>query len=233
MAVQKLNIQQGYALFAKKEYHTQWHRHYGIELVWCKEGSFTIQTKKHIHKHIQAAVIPSNLPHKFSCGHAVCKILFLDPHSLLGKFVSDRYQLDAGKKIVVHPQNIQLLFDNNTSTICDDLVKNKPPIKIDCRVRYCLREIEQNLTTSSLSVKQLSQVAYLSESRLAHLFKEEMGVSIRQYILWNKVRMAVARSKEGQSLTTSAHYAGFTDSAHFSRTFLTMFGSTPSFALQG
>ena len=232
MAVQKLNIQQGYALFAKKEYHTQWHRHYGIELILCKEGNFTIQTEKHIHRHIHAAIIPSNMSHRFSCGDAVCKLLFLDPHSRIGKFVNDRYQLNVDKKIIVHPQNIQLLFGNNTSTVCDSLVKDKPPIKIDGRVRYCLREIEQNLTTSSLSVKQLSQVAYLSKSRLAHLFKEEMGVSIRQYILWNKVRMAVARSKEGQSLTSSAHYAGFTDSAHFSRTFLAMFGSTPSFALQ-
>lgn len=39
-----------------------------------------------------------------------------------------------------------------------------------------------------LTVKRLSERVYLSESRLSHLFKEEVGISLSSYILLQKWR---------------------------------------------
>jgi len=59
-----------------------------------------------------------------------------------------------------------------------------------------------------------------------------MNISIRQYILWKKIEIAATKSQTGHSLTESAHYAGFTDSSHFIKTFKKMFGVRPSFAMK-
>ena len=53
---------------------------------------------------------------------------------------------------------------------------------------------------------------------------EETGLPFRTYVLWRRLMKAVEIRAAGESLTEAAHQAGFSDSAHFSRTFLRMFG---------
>jgi AraC-like DNA-binding protein len=66
---------------------------------------------------------------------------------------------------------------------------------------------------------------------LRHLFVEQTGLPFRTYLLWLRLTKAVAVFAGGGSLTEAAHEAGFSDSAHFSRTFRRMFG-LPAAALQ-
>jgi AraC-like DNA-binding protein len=70
----------------------------------------------------------------------------------------------------------------------------------------------------------LAKAVRVSPSRLIHLWKDEVGVSIRRYVLWLRLRHVVACVVVGQSLTAAAHESGFADSAHLSRTFRSMFG---------
>ncbi|MCB1139140.1 MAG: helix-turn-helix transcriptional regulator [Leptospiraceae bacterium] len=84
-----------------------------------------------------------------------------------------------------------------------------------------------------LKVK-LADVAFhagLSESRLAHVFKDHMGLPLRRFILWLRLQRAVLTVQAGGSLTDAAHSAGFSDQAHFSRTFRQSFGLSPRQAL--
>ena len=74
----------------------------------------------------------------------------------------------------------------------------------------------------------LTEVAYLSESRLLHLFKEEMGLPVRNYILWYKLKIVLEHILEGNALTTASYSAGFADQAHMTRTFTRMTGVPPS-----
>jgi AraC-like DNA-binding protein len=43
-------------------------------------------------------------------------------------------------------------------------------------------------------------------------------------MLWRRLMRALEAYADGQSLTESAHFAGFSDSAHFSRVFRRFFG---------
>lgn len=97
----------------------------------------------------------------------------------------------------------------------------------DSRISKILNWInsEQKLTKS---IKQIADSISLSESRLQHLFKKEVGIPIRRYMLWRKLKHVVYGVTKGQSLTDAAHESGFSDSAHFSRTFRSMFGISPS-----
>jgi AraC-like DNA-binding protein len=79
------------------------------------------------------------------------------------------------------------------------------------------------------SIDQLAERVHLSPSRFAHLFKEQVGVPVRRYVLWQKMRRALDLAMAGDSLTTAALSAGFADSAHLSRTVRAIMGVAPEF----
>jgi AraC-like DNA-binding protein len=68
----------------------------------------------------------------------------------------------------------------------------------------------------------------VSVSRLTHLFTEQVGIPLRRYVLWLRLRMAITEVLGGADLTDAAHSAGFADSAHLTRTCRDMFGLPPS-----
>ena len=61
---------------------------------------------------------------------------------------------------------------------------------------------------------------------MVHLFKQEMRIPWRPYLLWRRLLCAIAFMHKGGSATAAAYQAGFSDSAHLSRTFKSMFGIT-------
>jgi AraC-like DNA-binding protein len=108
--------------------------------------------------------------------------------------------------------------------------------KYDC---FCFSAIHKgdermNLALAYLSDKSdqivpLIDVAdhcNLSSSRFLHLFKEQTGITYRRAQLWNKLMKGITQFGK-MSLTEIAHYSGFSDSAHFSRTFKENFGFSP------
>src|SRR5262249_33439682 len=78
------------------------------------------------------------------------------------------------------------------------------------------------------SVKAVAGMGCLSPSRFMHAFTESVGVPVRPYILWLRLQRAACDLTEGASATSAAHRAGFSDSAHLTRTFRRMLGATPS-----
>ena len=75
---------------------------------------------------------------------------------------------------------------------------------------------------------ELATEVGLSEGRLIHLFSEQLGVPLRRYVLWLRVRYMLFCLSMNQNLTDAAHEAGFSDSAHYSRVFREMYGFAPS-----
>lgn len=74
----------------------------------------------------------------------------------------------------------------------------------------------------------LARRANLSPSRFAHLFREHTGLPVRNYVLWRRLLFALNCLQQGQSITTAAYEAGFTDGAHLCRSFRRVFGATPT-----
>jgi len=128
MGLQDLNLSKGYAFFVKNNFHTRFHQHYGIKLIFCPERFFEIEIKRQCYR-LKAVITPSNLFHRFRC-FKTCKILYVNPLSSLGGYIVQRYHL------------------------------------------------------ASLPIEKLSEISFLSESCSAHLFKEQISVSIKQYIYY-------------------------------------------------
>ncbi|EQA55629.1 helix-turn-helix transcriptional regulator [Leptospira kmetyi] len=74
----------------------------------------------------------------------------------------------------------------------------------------------------------LAKLVNLSEDRFRHLFKETLFTSVRKYILSLRLKIAARNIHRCVNLTEVAHVAGFSDSAHFSRTFRATYGHRPS-----
>lgn len=224
-------IEEGIVSFSEKIYSTKVHAHYAIELAFARSGFLNISTGDQHFNNIQAAIIASNTPHTFDCLNGECFLYFIDPTTNLGEYLTDYYDL-ASRQMVVLGSNEIDRYKNGAEFSLPEFAGSRPK-KISERTAKCLRMIESQITEEDLSVGQLAQKLFVSESRLAHLFKAEMGISIRQYILWKKMELAAIKAIEGLSLTKSAHLAGFTDSSHFIKVFRKMFGVKPFFVLKG
>jgi len=97
----------------------------------------------------------------------------------------------------------------------------------DPRIERVIEAIRSRAGTVSL--QELSALAFLSPDRLTHLFALQVGVSVKRYALWAKVRRTVQQFSGQRLLTDAALIGGFTDAAHMSRTFKSYFGLAPSF----
>ncbi|GAA4928489.1 AraC-like DNA-binding protein [Nonomuraea thailandensis] len=74
----------------------------------------------------------------------------------------------------------------------------------------------------------VAEAVHLSPSRLAHLFSAHVGIPLRPYVRWLRLRSAIDRVAAGETLTAAANTAGFTDGPHFTRAFRRTFGNAPS-----
>jgi AraC-like DNA-binding protein len=75
-----------------------------------------------------------------------------------------------------------------------------------------------------ISLADAAKHVGLSSGRARHLFVEQTGLPFRTYLVWLRLVRATELYSGGSSLTEAAHGAGFSDSAHLSRSFRRMFG---------
>ncbi len=101
------------------------------------------------------------------------------------------------------------------------------PLVNDERIQYVMRLLIED-PGDSIPIETLASQVDISPSRLAHLFKEQVGVPIRMFRTWFRLKTAVVQLKEGFNITEAALRAGFYDSAHFANTFRETFGLPPS-----
>lgn len=86
---------------------------------------------------------------------------------------------------------------------------------------------EMPLENLEKSMSVLAKEVELSTSRLTHLLGDEFGVGLRRIKQYYQFKLAVRSLAQGASFTQAAHYAGFSDSAHFSRAHKATFGRSP------
>lgn len=111
----------------------------------------------------------------------------------------------------------------HTEILCDP-----EPVQAHPRVERVLRVLHDLPARDRLSLERLAAVAGLSPSRFMHVFTRSVGMPLRRYILWLRLRRAACALAAGASVTHAAHSAGFSDAAHMTRTFRRMLGTTPA-----
>lgn len=113
------------------------------------------------------------------------------------------------------------------SNIVEATVKCLPPTApVDPRVHQIVALLRRN---PNCRLNDLAKAVGVSASRMSHIFTDSMGFSLRSYILWFKMYVAMDMIQTQPRVTDAALRAGFVDLAHFSREFQRAFGASVSY----
>ncbi len=197
-------------------------------------------------REYSGAVIAANQPHESDLAVDVLATFWLDPG--VGE-ARELMQCRSSQPITPfeEPQLAALLPQflacwrerwepSRAASLLDEAVRALTPsldpnVEIDPRVARAA-EIARSNRHRRRWLSGLAAAVSLSPSRLEHIFTSEMGIPLRRYLLWQRLRRAVQELADGSSVTQAAHSAGFSDAAHLSRTFRRMLGFTPSSAFR-
>lgn len=237
----RLYFWQGEALYIGAGLDSSWHHHHAVQIGVSLGAPFAIrQDPNQIPTPCRGFVAPSHVFHQvYSAGvpsvfiwveseSAVAAALMSTYSSQTVTLLSDDLSLEIVSDVSrqVNCSTARTIVDHIYAQMCDQPIIANP---IDARIQAVVDRINHTSEVDiSLLTHELAISIYLSPSRLRHLFREQIGISIQQYILWQKLMIALSASVGGVSLTDAAHEAGFSDLAHLSRTFRQMFGIKPS-----
>jgi AraC-like DNA-binding protein len=107
-------------------------------------------------------------------------------------------------------------------------------VVLDTLTRACRRSIDHRALQSleafanGAAWDDASASVGLSGSRLTHLVSDSLAASPRAWRTWLRLRGAIERVGQGESVTTAAHEAGFADASHFWRQCRATIGVAPS-----
>lgn len=197
---------------------TKKHRHSMIHLMVSEEMMELHTDQKHSGQMI---LLNSFVPHRVRAAPGKTLLFLIDPGSALGENLSHKYlHMDVHCSDLparLRP-DLERALQGELANIFPDFWKHfdivvETKVEKDQRVEVVLRGVKDG-SWLFLSIPELSERVYLSESRLAHLFKEETGMNLKNYLLMKRMELAFRLVLEGQTITQAAHAAGFYDSAH-------------------
>ncbi len=228
----------GRILFVGLGLHTDFHAHHASSLLLSLEESQTfglmLEEDGPEHRH-SGVILGPGLRHRLMGDSTTMLVLQVVPEMyrfpMEALHVMDQRELDSLRSVISGLEGegceeashrffqMIALFEANTDS--------NPEAEVDPRISASLQHIHDSLP-EILSVAELAIGAGLSEHRFMHLFKKQVGIPVRRYALWARMQKAAFMLKDGRTLTEAAHEAGFSDSAHMSRSFKELFGISPS-----
>jgi AraC-like DNA-binding protein len=218
------------------------HAHFAIQLGISLQGEMSYRAgRSGRNQKAEGWLVGSDQQHWLR-GDGVSAVFFLDPLTAVGQ------RAEAAVRIVgvlALPHELCAMArpelercwrrgwrGNELQSLADRLVvqlspQHACPRTLDPRVQTVIDALHSEVS-ENIRLEELAASVGLSESRLAHLFRHDVGIPMRQYRLTLRMEEAVAQIAMGRSMTESAHMAGFADAAHFCRICRRMFGSAPS-----
>ncbi|TGN12003.1 helix-turn-helix transcriptional regulator [Leptospira ilyithenensis] len=232
----------GKILLGTRGLETDFHAHFAVSILISISEPFCILTDEKEKTYYQAAFLAPNFHHMLLAENSDMIVLQFDPYSKYYASLLTRFGRKGIKEIPIEEvrnfteeckdlleakldcESARSLFES----ILGALGTTRPEAKLlDPRIAGLVEKMKISLR-EDLSVPILAGELGFSESRFMHLFKEEIGIPFRQYLLWMKLHEAAKILQSGGNLTDASHAAGFADQSHLSRTFKRMFGVPPS-----
>jgi AraC-like DNA-binding protein len=208
---------------------TKRHAHHAAQIVIAPEG-LSIEDGASGRMRACMAVIPPRLPH----GHGACPhaaLMFLDGDDPASRELARnaeprceawaRDTLDVSVPRDPTPEQARAVM----ASILAAVAGHQPPRPRHPAARRMCAYLDGS---DRLDLTSLSHEAGLSPRQMRHAFARDVGLPMRAYLRWKRLRRAIAAVEHGASLSAAAASAGFADSAHLSRVFRAQFGMTPT-----
>jgi len=215
------------------------HSHGAAELIVALKEPVCVALENH-QVTASSVLIPPGVIHQNTYRDPVSAVIYLDIESF-------RYRELANLMTEEQATYVNVPYEQELQKTLADVYRREPSLEecyfiifdellnaskgsakdSDARVVSVAKTIKEN-PTRDVPIKELAEQVNLSEDRLHHLFTAELGLPIHKYRIWLRLKNASRLYFDGHTLTFAAHESGFSDAAHFSRTFSRMFGAAPS-----
>jgi len=222
------------------------HAHHAVQVCISLSGPVRLRSSPRTRwRSYDGAVIASDVPHESDTPLALLGTLWLDAETpagrrLVGSRVPHAIRPIASSQLRMLVPRLRACWEDGfagrqAASMLDEVVRilapcPEPSVPVDPRVARA-HELLRSAPMRRLAVANLAARVGLSPSRLAHLLRPHLGLPIRRYLLWLRLRDALREMAHGATITDAAHAAGFADAPHLDRTFRRMLGFAPSAAL--
>ena len=222
------------------------HSHHAIQIVIATEGDVGIKGARGDWRTAGGVIVRQDTEHSYDQRGAIGAMLFVDPESHEGAWLQSALTDD----ITLIPESRLSACAPALRTFCEaplegmdigDLIRHcvqslcagaPPSRRLDDRVTRVLAAVRAS-DDLRISLEDAAAMAFLSPSRFAHLFKQQVGLPFRRYMLWRKLTRAMLAIGRERTIAAAAHASDFADAAHLTRTFYQMFGIPPSVMMRG
>jgi AraC family transcriptional regulator len=236
----------GFLLIGRAQGNVPSHAHHAIQIVIAVDGRVAICGQDREWRESRGIVVRPDVEHSFDCNGAMGAMLFVDPESTEGRWLCGSLRQDITivpdarldpvvselRPFVAQPgetRDIGALVRGWVHGLRPGVV---PARGLDRRVTTVLDAIRAS-DDLRVSLDTAAGMAFLSPSRFAHLFREQVGLPFSRYMLWRKMTRAMVAIGSQGTIAAAAHAADFADAAHLTRTFYQMVGMAPSALMQG
>lgn len=222
------------------------HSHHAIQVVITMHGEAAIADRDGKWRSGRGIIVPPNLVHSYSGQGSYGAMLFVDPDSIEGVWlrstIANRITIVPESRVLPAAAALRRFCESPLESLdvgplirylVESLCAGAPPARHpDPRITKVLDLIASSADLR-LSLERVAATVFLSPSRFQHLFKQQVGLAFRRYILWRKVTRAMVTIARERTLMAAAQESDFADAAHLTRTFQQMFGLPPSVLMQG
>jgi len=223
----EFDTQKGVFVFQLENFETEFHAHPAAEILVAETGHFSLWVNHKKYSQLVYAIIAHNVPHKIVAND--CSLQIIMAEHRLDFFIKKITQLS------VSPQPDFFCSDDleKTSISINSLVQEihqvGVAIEYDPRVAIAIDYLNRNDIEYGEMTESLQKLVHLSGSRLSHLFKKNVGVSLKKYLVWSKLKGTIQQHLyEREDLFSALIQSGFYDQPHFIKSFKNVLGVKPS-----
>jgi len=209
---------------------TDRHAHHAVQIMTATADLAVVDAAGERHR-VTELIVPADASHQIAVGAEIGTVVFLDPESAAGR-AAHRRAVSAGWSVDAVSADPQP--GRPRTAVVADVVERLAPVaatpELQARhpaVTAAIRALPTLVGAGTVRGADVAALVGISASRLTHLFTDQVGITLRRYVLWLRLQAVITRVKAGDDLTDAAHAAGFADSAHLTRTCRDMFGLPP------
>jgi AraC family transcriptional regulator len=236
----------GFLLMGKAGGEVPAHAHHAIQVTVSFDQPFSVRRVGDEWREARGLIVRPDVEHGFNARGGTGAMLFVDPESAEGAWLASVLTEDITvipeARVAPCTRELAAFWASPIDAMeVGDLVRHCigslcpgawPSRKLDARIARVLKSIRES-DDLRLSLDAAAESVHLSPGRFTHLFKEEVGLPFRRYMLWRKVTRAMLSMGRERTLAAAAQNGDFADAAHLTRTFGQMFGMNPSGLMQG
>lgn len=236
-----VHMEPGILMFTGAVGSAHMHSHAAVQIMIVDDGDVTVTDGNGNSEVVAAVVIPSGAVHALSASEgARGRAIYVDSTTGMGRRIrppesdhggvpewSTRGRTAVAMTVLGVESDLEY-----AARLIDSLSESKQPSSVHAlhpALDLALTLLPERIS-GPITLTDTAALVFISPGRLGRIFNDQLQMSFSTYIRWLRLRRAMEVMSSGASLTTSAHEAGFTDSAHLNRICHSMFGLTPSAA---